>query len=357
MNTKDYNIEHYNYDLPKELVAQRPADPRDSSRLMVYDTKTDLIKFDTFRNIVSYLPKDSLMVFNDTRVLPARVFVLDKVGMEREILVLVNEVTPEYEFRSLVRGRTLIGDIFSLGGQQFEVIAVEEKVVTMKTSLSKVELENFLREHGTTPLPPYIKDHNMAEDELRTRYQTLFSAKGRAAAAPTASLHFTDHVFDSLKEKGIDKTFVTLNVGLGTFAPITEENIREKRLHKEYLEIPMDTVEKVRSAEELGNQVIAVGTTVVRTLESSVDEIFSGQEVTKETDLFILPAQAGQPGYDFKIVDHLVTNFHVPKSSLLMLVDAFLEHKGAKRGVLELYEEAIKEKMRFFSFGDSMLII
>ncbi|MFA6050787.1 MAG: tRNA preQ1(34) S-adenosylmethionine ribosyltransferase-isomerase QueA [Candidatus Paceibacterota bacterium] len=346
MTPKDYD-----YNLPKELVAQKPAEPRDSARLMIYDTKTGSVSFDVFRNIGKYLPTPALLVFNDTRVLPARMFALDSEGVQREILVLVNEVVSEYSFLALVRGKTQIGDVFTLTGERFEVIKVEEKVVTLNTSLSKVELEKFLEKYGTTPLPPYIKDHQMKEDELRLRYQTVFSANGRAAAAPTASLHFTEEVLESLHKKGLEKTFVTLNVGLGTFAPITEENVKEKKLHKEYLEVFSSSSEKIRSAKESSIPVVAVGTTVVRTLESASEEILSGKESLKETDLFI------QPGFDFKVVDHLITNFHVPKSSLLMLVDAFLAHKKAKRGILELYEEAKKEKMRFFSFGDSMLIL
>ncbi len=345
------NIEDYNYDLPKELVGQVPAEPRDSSRLMIYDTKTDEITFDVFRNIANYLPAPALMVFNDTKVLPARIFAKDAEGKEREILVLVNEITEVYEFLALVRGKTKQGDVFQAGGQSFEVSKAEEKVVRMKTTLTKPELEKFLMDNGTTPLPPYIKDHNMDEDELRIRYQTLFSAKGSAAAAPTASLHFTDVVFERLMERGIDKTFVTLNVGLGTFAPITEGNIKEGKLHKEYLEVSQESAVKIQNAKRNDVPIVAVGTTVVRTLESSAKEIFSASIASIETDLFI------QPGFDFKIVDHLITNFHVPKSSLLMLVDAFLQFKGAKRGVLELYEEAKRERMRFFSFGDSMLIL
>jgi S-adenosylmethionine:tRNA ribosyltransferase-isomerase len=341
----------YDYNLPKELVAQKPAEPRDSARLMIYDTKTDSVSFDVFRNIGKYLPTPALFVFNDTRVLPARMFALDSEGIQKEILVLVNEVVPEYSFLALVRGKTKIGDIFTLEEERFEVTGVEEKVVTLKTTLSKSELEKFLEKYGTTPLPPYIKEHNMKEGELRVRYQTVFSANGSAAAAPTASLHFTEDVFKSLHKKGLEKTFVTLNVGLGTFAPITEDNVLEKKLHKEYLEVSSVSSESICKAKESSVPVIAVGTTVVRTLESASEEILLGKESLKETDLFI------QPGFDFKVVDHLITNFHVPKSSLLMLVDAFLAHKKAKRGVLALYEEAKKEKMRFFSFGDSMLIL
>lgn len=346
MTPKDYD-----YLLPKELVAQTPAEPRDSARLMIYDTKTDIVSFDVFRNIEKYLPTPALLVFNDTKVLPARMFATDIEGVQREVLVLVNEVVPEYSFLALVRGKTQIGDVFTLEGEWFEVTAVKDKVVTLKTALSKLELEKFLEKYGTTPLPPYIKEHNMKEDELRVRYQTVFSANGRAAAAPTASLHFTEDVFESLHKKGLEKTFVTLNVGLGTFAPISEENILEKKLHKEYLEVPSSSSLAILKAKESSIPVIAVGTTVVRTLESASEEILRGAESLKETELFI------QPGFDFKIVNHLVTNFHVPKSSLLMLVDAFLTHKKAKKGILELYEEAKKEKMRFFSFGDSMLIL
>lgn len=345
------NIEDYNYDLSRELIAQTPAEPRDSSRLMVYDTKTDEITFDIFKNIANYLPTPSLMVFNNTKVLPARIFAKDKSGNDREILVLINEVTDEHEFMALVRGKVMAGEKFMLNGEEFDVIVQNEKVVTFKTRLGRVELEEFLIKHGTTPLPPYIKDHNMSEDELRERYQTLFSSHGRAAAAPTASLHFTNEVFERVASRGIERTFVTLDVGLGTFAQVSEENIRDKRLHKEYLEVSEDTSKRVKKAKEKSVPVIAVGTTVTRTLESSSREIALGEGAVKETDLFI------QPGFDFKIVDHLITNFHVPKSSLLMLVDAFLRHKGAKRGVLELYEEAKREKMRFFSFGDAMFII
>ena len=345
------DIEDYNYILPKELIGINPAEPRDEARLMVYNTKTNEVVFDVFKNLSRYIPRESLLVLNNTRVLPARVFMNDGNNEKREILILVNEITNEGEVLSMVRGAVSVGDKFEIEGEVFEVVKVLEKVVTMKTSLGLNDLENFLIKHGTTPLPPYIKDHNMSEDELRDRYQTIFANRGKAAAAPTASLHFTDRVFESLLNIGVTRAFVTLDVGLGTFKPLTIENMEKGILHSEFVAIDKSESEKIRDAKKGVRSVVAVGTTVVRTLEAFDDAIMSGEQVASPTDIFI------RKGFEFNMVDALITNFHVPKSSLLMLVDAYLKYKGAEIGVIELYQRAIEEKMRFFSFGDSMLIL
>lgn len=223
----------------------------------------------------------------------------------------------------------------------------------LKPEFERDELEAFLLAHGITPVPFYLGKIEAGEDELRTRYQTIFAKEKRSVAAPTASLHFTERVFETLQEKGIERKEITLDVGLGTFAEVEEHNVINRKLHFERFEIGEETVDALREAKASGKDVIAVGTTVTRTLEASAEFLRSEAKgnYTSSTDLFILPP------YDFKMVDHLITNFHVPNSSLMALVDAFLLHKGAKRRILELYKIAADEGFMFYSFGDSMLIL
>lgn len=342
----------YLYELPQELIAHEPAQKRDLARLFVYDTTTNTITFDVFKNIARYLPQDALMVLNETKVMPARLYGTTKAGKRTELLVLVNESdTSASEFYALSGSKLKIGDSVAL---QSHILTILSKVAgKYRVSIDHGSVEELLSRFGTTPTPPYIHTA-LSEATVRERYQTIFAKNGASVAAPTASLHFTEEVFDSLKDKHIHAIKLRLDVGLGTFAKLTEEQLAKNELHEEPYRIPTETAEALRTAKETGRPLIAVGTTVVRTLESALESILFGQisaDLAESTKIFI------RPGFSFKMVDHLITNFHVPNSSLMMLVEAFLVHKGSKRHLVDLYKQAIEEKFRFYSFGDSMLIL
>jgi S-adenosylmethionine:tRNA ribosyltransferase-isomerase len=403
------DLSSYDYDLPENLIRKEGVEPRDSARLFVYDTKTDTVTHDHFSNLAKYLPQHSLLVRNDTRVVPARLHLKKATGGSIEAFVLMNELPSA---PPLSKGRVGRGDddllipmlvdrkcrigwkLFFPNGYFFEMVRQEENrfYALLKPSNSMPEslreslraggetavdqgpslgnfkgrsLESLLDEFGEMPIPPYLKGEAWSQDEekLRKRYQTIFAESGKSVAAPTAALHFTERVFESLREKDIDIASVTLDVGLGTFAPLREENFAEKRLHQEYLSIPQITVDKINSlfgskASKLdqGAKIAVVGTTALRAIESAT---LFGSKASKcclrsyegNTDIFIFPP------YHFEIPDILITNFHIPKSSLMLLVDAFLQDKGAKRNLIQLYEDAIKEKYSFYSFGDSMIIL
>lgn len=348
-------LEHYDYTIPPEQIAQTAAIPRDSARLFVYDTVTDTVTLATFKDIAHFLPSPSLMVLNNTKVIPARVCFTKKTGGKIGGLLLVNEgFTQAGEVRAIAEKTLPINKEITIGEYLFLVTHQEENIFFLKPLFPLENLEQLLLTLGTTPIPPYILHNTQSETELREQYQTLFASKGASVAAPTASLHFTPEVFTSLSQKGILQKQVTLNVGMGTFAPVREEHLREKRLHLEHAEVPLETARQIRESKRDGTPIIAVGTTVVRTLESTAAQILTSsldEDIQTNTDLFIIPP------YTFNIVDILVTNFHVPKSSLLCLVDAFLQNKQARRNVLDLYSIAIAEKFRFYSFGDAMLIL
>ena len=349
-------FKEYDYLLPSELVAHEPAVVRDHARLFVYDTQTDTIAFDIFKNVALYLPKQSVMVLNDTKVVPARLFgniTRGRATQHIELLMLANEpCSHPHGMYALTHNRVAVGRTIYFGSDAVCTVVGKERERLILTC--SMDFETLLERHGKTPTPPYIEAH-IPEEELRKRYQTVYARKGASVAAPTASLHFTEEVFRSLKEKHIDKYCATLEVGMGTFAPVWDEHIQSGTLHSEWYTIPKDTVHAVVTAKNYARPVIAVGTTVVRMLESAANELDMTVDATKDvsgsTQLFI------RPGYQFSTVDHLITNFHVPRSSLMSLVDAFLVHKGSKKRILELYSEAIKAKYRFYSFGDSMLIL
>ncbi len=346
-------LDTYDYVLPKERIASFLAEPRDSARLFVYNTKTNTISFATFKDIVEFLPKDSLMVLNNTKVVPARVAFKKETGGLISGLILINEGTTSKGEVKVIAEKTLpIGKMLFLGERQFLVTRQDEQIFYLKPNFD-ASIETVLYEYGTTPIPPYITQNTQTEIELRKRYQTIFAKNGASVAAPTASLHFTEQVFDALKEKGVQTTTVTLNVGMGTFAKVTEENIKEKKLHFEHAVVPFESAQKIHQAKEKGKSIIAVGTTVVRTLESTAQNIITleNQDIVTDTDLFIMPP------YNFALVDILITNFHVPKSSLMCLVDAFLQYKQADKRILDLYKVAIEQQFRFYSFGDAMLIL
>jgi len=345
------NPHDYDYELPQELVAQKPASPRDSSKLFVYDTKKDIIKIDTFYNLDSYVPQNSVIVLNKTKVLPSRIVLYKENGGRVKTLFLVNELQGNSVKAMLDRGIEIGQTIHFDQKYRFIVTGQNEHIFTLKMSCSVNEFIAFLEKNGSMPIPPYLKHSHLTEKELRKKYQTIFAEDKGSAAAPTASLHFTNRVFNKLEKKGIDKVYVKLHVGAGTFAPLIQKNLEEKKLHTEWYQVSALAAEQINEAKQKGKSVLAVGTTVIRTLETSADTKNHLLPKSGDTDIFIYPP------YDFKIADMLLTNFHVPKSSLMMLVDAFLQYKGAKRSIHQLYAEAIKQQLRFFSFGDAMLIL
>lgn len=343
-------LDRYDYALPGELIRKVPLEPRDSARLFVYDTRTDTVTLDTFKNLAQYLPSGSLMVLNDTRVWPARLWLQKVTGGKIEVLVLVNEWDGVGLIPALVDRKVSIGDeLFFPDGSKLVAKEQEAQKFFFQLEGDKA-LPVLLQEFGTTPIPHYLEGgEKEGESTLRQRYQTVFASAGASVAAPTASLHFTEAVFESLKAKHIDTTRITLNVGLGTFAPLREENFETGKLHTEYVVINDTVRSELEAAKKTGKKIISVGTTTTRTLEALAQS--KDQKTLTQVDLFI------SPPYQFHMVDILMTNFHLPKTSLMLLVDAFLRHKGAKRGVQALYKEAIRAKFSFYSFGDSMLIL
>jgi len=344
----------YAYHLPPELIARRPAVPRDTARLFVYDTASDSIALDRFLHLDNYLPPDALLVLNDTKVAPVRAFLTKSTGGKVETLFLLNEWPGKGAIPVWLNQKTNIDAKLILNAKIFfKVTAQKEDVFYLEPNFDPQNIFAVLDRYGKTPIPKYIKDPGLSETELRKKYQTVFAKHPASVAAPTASLHFTDRVFHKLEQRGIARAFVTLDVGRGTFAPVREEQFLSGILHAESLHIPKSTISAIRSYKKEGRPIVAVGTTAVRALESASDEILShapAHHIEKTTRIFI------RPPYRFGVVDTLITNFHLPSTSLMMLVQAFLLQKKAKRNVVDLYETAIKERFRFYSFGDAMLI-
>jgi S-adenosylmethionine:tRNA ribosyltransferase-isomerase len=336
----------YWYDLPERLIAQKPAEPRDSSKLLIYDTAENKIIIDKFYNLTTYLPPSTTLTLNDAKVVPARVTLTKETGGKLVVLFLINEwiINPIGPIPCFFDRKSRVGDRLYFNDKSYVTVQSQnEAIFYVAWEGAPEEILKKLDLFGTMPIPPYIKHSPLSRDQLLEKYQTVFAKKAGSSAAPTASLHFTSRVFNSLKEKGVKTQYITLHVGLGTFAPLTAENIRTKTLHKEWYEVPESLT--------IGSDITAVGTTVARTLESIARfEPGDRRRSMGETDLFI------SPPYEFKIVNRMITNFHLPGSSLMMMVDAFLEHKKAKKRLLELYAFAIQNEFRFYSFGDSMLI-
>ncbi len=349
MSLADFSSD-YDYTLPPELIRKVPLAIRDSARLFVYDTATDTVRYDVFRNIADYLPKESVVVLNDTRVRPARLWLRKPTGGKIEVFVLVNEWTGTACIPALVDRKVSIGDQLRFpNGDRFIVERQEEQKFFFRLE-SKKTLFELLEEFGTTPIPHYLEGDPVDEAALRARYQTVFAHTGASVAAPTASLHFTETVFRMLKQKGIEQTTLTLDIGLGTFAPLSEKNFETKKLHPEFVTVSTQVAQKLSMAQQARKPCVAVGTTVTRTLET-LGQTGSIQPFQGLIDTFIFPP------HRFRAVDILVTNFHLPQTSLMFLVDAFLQDKGARRSIVELYQLAIRERYSFYSFGDSMLIL
>ncbi len=337
-------LDQYDYNYPPELIAQQPAHPRDSARLLVYSKKDNAVSYDTFANILKYLPKNSVLVCNQTKVIPARLYVTKENGKTIEMFYIAQE---KGLIKVMLNSRVKIGQkVFLTDEIFFTTIKNEENYFFMQPSNSIPSMYQILHKFGNTPIPPYIKHSPLSEKKLRKEYQTIFAKEKGSVAAPTASLHFTKKLLQKIKNAEHDICFVTLHVGLGTFAPVTSENIQKKKLHEEYYTIDAKTAEFLNHAKKQGRPIIAVGTTVVRTLESAVDDSSFITKLSGTTDLFV------QEGFQFRFIDGLITNFHVPRSSLMMLVSAFV----GREKLLSLYQKSIEKKFRLFSFGDGMLL-
>ena len=335
------------YNLPEELIAQTPVTPRDHSRLMVVDRKSGAITHRHFYNLCDILQKGDLLVMNDSRVLPARLYG-EKVdnGTFIEFLLLEQKGDKLWEIICRPGKKAKVGTKFSFGGGKLlaEVVEVKPDGNRIVQFSCDGNFYTVLDEIGQMPLPPYIT--KKLED--KERYQTVYSREVGSAAAPTAGLHFTKEMLQALREKGVETAFVTLHVGLGTFRPVKEDDVLQHKMHSEHYHLPQETVDKILQTKQNGGRVIAVGTTSCRTLEAVATE-HDGKLVAADgyTDIFIYP------GYQFKVLDGLVTNFHLPESTLIMLVSALLGYEKT----MHAYDVAVKERYRFFSFGDAMCIL
>ena len=340
MKTSDFY-----YDLPKELIAQTPVEPRDSSRLLVLGRESGEIEHRHFYDIIDYLDEGDLIVANDSRVLPARIYGVKDTGARVEFLLLKQISGNRWETLCKPGRKAKEGAKFTFGDGLLTATVVEVKDDGNRIVDFDCD-ENFfstLDKIGQMPLPPYITE----ELKDRERYQTVYSHELGSAAAPTAGLHFTDELMDRLRAKGVKIAYVTLHVGLGTFRPVKVDDVTKHKMHSEHYEIPKETADLIKQTKQNGKRVIAIGTTSCRTLESVAAE--HGEIIPCEgfTDIFIYP------GFEFKVLDGLVTNFHLPESTLIMLVSAFAGYDN----IMNAYKTAVDERYRFFSFGDAMIII
>ena len=338
-------VSDFNYDLPQELIAQVPIKNRDESRLMVLDRKSKTIDHKIFKDILDYLKPGDCLVRNNTKVIPARLYgIKEETGINVEFLLL-NRIEGDYWEVMVKPGRRLkkgTNVIFGNGLLKAEILDIMEGGNRKVKFIYEGIFNEILDQIGLMPLPPYI--HQKLQD--KDRYQTVYAKYEGSAAAPTAGLHFTDELLEKIKQKGVEIANVTLHVGIGTFRPVKEENVEEHKMHTEHFYIKDADVEKINKAKRTGHRIIAVGTTSCRVLESIADENGYVKQIETDTGIFIYP------GYKFKCIDGLITNFHLPESTLIMLVSAL----AGKEFVMNAYEEAVREKYRFFSFGDAMFI-
>lgn len=338
--------EDFYYELPEELIAQHPLKNREKSRLMVLDRETGEIKDRHFEDILEYLNPGDCMVLNDTRVIPARLFG-SREGKKESIEFLLLKRIEDDKWETLVRpgkkARPGHKIVFGEGKLQGEILSIEKDGTRIIDFNYKGIFEEILDELGEMPLPPYIQE----KLEDKERYQTVYSKNEGSAAAPTAGLHFTKELLGEIENRRVNIVYITLHVGLGTFRPVKVENIEEHHMHEEYFEVSKEAANIINRTKKKGGKVIAVGTTSTRTLESIANDDGKIVEGKGWTDIFIYP------GYRFKVVDSLITNFHLPESTLIMLVSAL----AGRENILKAYNRAVKKKYRFFSFGDAMLII
>ena len=355
-------VELYDYELPEDLIAKYPIEPRDHARLMVLDRKTKTVKHDFFYNLPKYLKENDLLVLNNTKVIPARLLGRKKTGGKVEIL-LNRKLKAEKRWLAMVGGKKIKPGLeVHIGKDLKAVIIGQVEGPLFEIELIATDNGNVMEKiykYGKIPIPPYLERDEEPID--RVRYQTVFAQKEGSVAAPTASLHFTEGVLKALTEKGVKIAYLTLHVGLGTFKPIKVENVLEHKVDSEYIEVPKETVEAIKETKRKGGRVVAVGTTSTRALETIAtlaEESWKANNKRGQlldylepyegfTDLYINPL------YKFKLVDVLITNFHLPKSSLLVLISTF----AGREFILRAYKEAIKRKYRFYSYGDAMLIL
>lgn len=337
--------EDFNYFLPERLIAQHPLENREESRLLILDKETGEIEHKQFKNIIEYLDEGDCLVLNDTRVIPARLFG-NRVGKEESIEILLLKRVENNVWESLVKPgkKARPGHIIEFGGGilKGEVLSIGEDGTRLIRFEYKGIFEEILDKLGEMPLPPYITE--VLED--KERYQTVYSKNSGSAAAPTAGLHFTNELLNEIKDKGVNIAYITLHVGLGTFRPVKVDDILEHHMHSEYYNISEEASTVINNSKSNGGKIISVGTTSTRTLETVADDNGKIKPQSGWTDIFIYP------GYRFKIVDRLITNFHLPESTLLMLVSALV----TRENILNAYKIAVEEEYRFFSFGDAMFI-
>ena len=345
MKTKDFY-----FDLPQELIAQKPATERGHDRLMLLGRQSGCIEHHVMADLVDLISPDTLMIFNNSRVRRSRCYGIKiSSGREQEFMFL-NQMTPEGDvWNTMVKGakKVKVGGVYRFNdGSEGTILDTPENEGTeFRTIKFPFRItEDWFEHNGHIPLPPYIRREDTEVDS--ERYQTIYAKETGSAACPTAGLHFTQDMLDKLKNKGIDLEWITLHVGLGTFLPVRADNIEEHKMHEEVYTVPYDVADKINQAKKDGRPVLAVGTTSVRTLESACNEDGVIQGGTGSTHIFMYP------GYKFKVVDQMFTNFHTPESTLIMLVSAF----AGRENILNAYAEAVKEKYHFFSYGDAMLI-
>lgn len=339
------NVKDYDYDLPEELIAQDPLEDRSSSRLMVLDRQTGDVEHRHFTDILEYLHPGDCLVINNTKVIPARLFgVKEDTQAKIEVLLLKRKENDIWETLVKPGKKAKPGTklVFGDGLLTAEVVDVVEEGNRLIQFHYDGIFEEILDQLGQMPLPPYIT-HQLKD---KNRYQTVYAKYDGSAAAPTAGLHFTKELLQKVKDMGVDIAEVTLHVGLGTFRPVKVDNVLDHHMHSEFYMVSQEAADKINRAKESGHRVIAVGTTSTRTLEAAADENGRLHETSGWTEIFIYP------GYQFKVIDALITNFHLPQSTLVMLVSAL----AGREHVLHAYETAVKERYRFFSFGDAMLI-
>ena len=348
------NISEFDYNLPEELIAQMPADKRENSRMMVLNRQNHTIEHKHFYDITDYLTENDILVLNNTKVIPARLFgTKEETGAKIEVFLLEAQKEGSNLWSCLIKPSKKVktGTLINIS-KELQAIPLKrleddgEWLVELKYN---GDLFEILHRIGNIPLPPYIERKNQTEEQKQfdiERYQTVYAKDEGSVAAPTAGLHFTNQILDKLKNKGVEIVYVTLNVGLGTFRPVKCENILDHKMHSETYEITNEAASKINEAKANGKNIIAVGTTSVRTLETAYKKYGKIQGCRDSSELFIYPP------YEFKVVDKLITNFHLPKSTLLMLVSAL----AGKDFIFEAYRQAVKEKYRFFSYGDCMFI-
>lgn len=338
-------VEDFDYNLPEHLIAQTPLEKRDTSRLLVLDKKTGEIEHKHFYDIIEYLTEGDTLVLNDTKVLPARLIgEKEETKAVIEILLLKNITGDDWECLVKPARRIKVGTIVTFGNGLLKAQCIKEEADGIRhfTLIYSGILMEILEQLGTMPLPPYI--HEKLEDQ--SRYQTVYAKEVGSAAAPTAGLHFTKDLLEKIKQKGINIAYVTLHVGLGTFRPVSVDTVEEHEMHTEYYQMSKETAELLTATKQNHKRIVAVGTTSTRTLETIMTKYNEFKECSGWTNIFIYP------GYKFKAIDALITNFHLPKSTLVMLVSAL----AGRENILNAYNIAVQEEYRFFSFGDAMFI-